>query len=52
MTAVRVLGAAGLVAATLTAAAGLFGSPLLLFTSGAVMVAANLFALLSPTRVK
>ena len=52
MNAVRVLGGAGLAAAVMTAAAGLLSSPRLLFVSGAVMAAANVFALLSPRRAK
>ncbi len=42
---VRVLGICGLCAATLSAAAGFFNAPVLLGLSGAVMVAANLYAM-------
>lgn len=42
---VRVLGVCGLCAAALSTAAGFFNAPVLLGLSGAVMVAANLYAM-------
>lgn len=42
---VRVLGACGLFAAMLASASGFFHLPVLLGLSGAVMVAANLYAM-------
>ena len=46
----RVLGGAGLTAATMTAAAGLLNAPRLLFASGVVMVLANAFVLFVPRK--
>lgn len=45
VTAVRVLGAAGLLSAALSSAAGFFGAPFLLGVAGLVMIAANVYAI-------
>lgn len=47
--AVRVLGAAGLLAAALSSAAGFLPAPFLLGAAGVVMMAANLYALTANT---
>lgn len=50
MTAVRVLGACGLLAAVCSALAGFFGVPFLLGVSGAVMVVGNVYAIANGRR--
>ena len=50
MTAVRVLGACGLLAAFCSALAGFMGVPFLLGLSGAVMVVGNVYAIVAGRR--